>query len=90
MVTFPSTERRLHAREFVLKEAVIVAGKVTIGCSVRNQHEHGAELRVDPQAQIPDRFVLQVPADDATYNAAVRWRRNDRLGVQIFCNAMKG
>lgn len=90
MTTSPSLERRLHAREFVLKEAVIVGGGARIGCSVRNQHEHGAELRVGAQEQIPDRFLLEVPADGAAYNAVVRWRRNERLGVQIFSNAMKG
>ncbi|TJX13835.1 MAG: PilZ domain-containing protein, partial [Mesorhizobium sp.] len=44
----PRRERRLHQREIVLKEATIVAGpdNPAIGCSVHNQHERGAELRV--------------------------------------------
>ncbi|CDX21816.1 conserved hypothetical protein [Mesorhizobium sp. ORS 3324] len=90
MTSFHHIERRLHAREFVLKEATIVTADARIMCSVRNQHEHGAELRVGPRVEIPDRFTLVVPDDDAAYRAVVRWRRNERLGVQIFSNSMKG
>lgn len=90
MANYPETERRLHAREFVLKEATIIAGAVRIGCSVRNQHEQGAELRVAADTEIPERFLLEVPADDMTYRALVRWRRNDRIGVALYSNAPKG
>ncbi|ESY60722.1 PilZ domain-containing protein [Mesorhizobium sp. B283B1A] len=80
----PQKERRFHARQTVLKEGTIVTESSTIKCSIRNQHAHGAELRVDPSAIVPERFILLVPADDARYRAALRWRRNDRLGVQIY------
>ncbi|WP_095091357.1 PilZ domain-containing protein [Mesorhizobium sophorae] len=80
----PPVERRSDARGIVLKEATIITDDAKISCSVRNQHVHGAELRVDPGVTIPDRFVLHVPADDASYRAVVRWRRNERLGVQIY------
>ena len=89
MTTGPRIERRLHAREFVLKEAVIITEGGRVGCSVRNQHDHGAELRVDPEVQIPERFVVEIPADDATYRAVLRWRRKERLGVQFFSNSLK-
>ena len=82
--TDPPVERRSDARGIVLKEATIITDDARISCSVRNQHVHGAELRVDPGVTIPDRFVLHVPADDANYRAVVRWRRNERLGVQIY------
>jgi hypothetical protein len=67
----------------VLKEAIIVTGDLTINCSLCNQHAHGAELRVKADIAIPDRFALHVPADNASYRAIVRWRRNERLGVQL-------
>ena len=89
MTSYPKVERRLHAREFVLKDATIVADQLRIACSVRNQHEHGAELRVDPNVLIPERFLLDVPADGTTYRAVARWRRNERLGVQLYVNAMR-
>jgi len=90
MADYPETERRLHVREFVLKEATIIAGGIRIGCTVRNQHEQGAELRVAAGAVIPERFLLEVPADDTAYRALVRWRRNDRVGVALYSNALKG
>ncbi|MBN9548178.1 MAG: PilZ domain-containing protein [Alphaproteobacteria bacterium] len=90
MANYPETERRHHVREFVLKEATIIAGAVRIGCSVRNQHEQGAELRVAADVAIPERFLLEVPADDTAYRALVRWRRNDRVGVALYSNAPKG
>ena len=80
----PPQERRLHTREIVFKDATIIAGDLKLSCSVRNQHSSGAELRVVADAQVPERFLLHVPADDTTYRAVIRWRRNERLGVQIY------
>ena len=82
--TGPPIERRSHARGIVLKDATIIIDDVNIVCSVRNQHVHGAELRIEPGVLVPDRFVLHVPADEASYRAVVRWRRNERLGVQFY------
>jgi hypothetical protein len=39
---------------------------------------------VEPGVVVPERFVLLVHADDARYRAVVRWRKNERLGVQIY------
>ena len=80
----PPIERRSHPRMAVLKDGTIIAENVQIGCSVRNQHAHGAELRVDPGVVVPDRFVLDVHADGVEYRAVVRWRKNERLGIQIY------
>ena len=73
----------------MLKEATIVTGDASIRCSIRNQHEHGAELRVGAQVELPDGFTLIVPDDDAVYRAVVRWRRNERVGVQVYSNSKK-
>lgn len=80
----PPIERRAHPRTPVLKEGTIIADGMSIGCSIRNQHAHGAELRVDSGAAIPDRFILMIQAEDATHRVVVRWRKNDRLGIQIY------
>jgi len=79
----PPIERRSHPRTAVLKDGTIITEDTTIACSVRNQHAHGAELRVEPGVVVPERFVLHVPADGVEYRAVVRWRKNERLGVQI-------
>lgn len=83
----PPIERRAHPRTAVLKDGVIIAEGVSINCSVRNQHTHGAELRVDPGVDVPDRFVLHIHADDARYRAVVRWRKNERLSGLESCNS---
>lgn len=80
----PPIERRSHLRTAVLKDGSIITDDVNIACSVRNQHAHGAELRVEPGVVVPERFVLHVPADGVEYRAVVRWRKNERLGVQIY------
>ncbi|WP_082222398.1 PilZ domain-containing protein [Mesorhizobium loti] len=85
----PPIERRSHVRPTVLKEGTINGENVSIGCTIRNQHAHGAELRVDPEAVIPHTFVLHVPADGASYRAAVRWRRKERLGVQLYASGVR-
>ena len=79
----PPIERRSLPRAAVLKDGTIITEDVKIACSVRNQHAHGAELRVEPGVVVPERFVLYVPADGVEYRAVVRWRKNERLGVQI-------
>jgi hypothetical protein len=82
--TDPPVERRSRARQIVLKDATIITDDASIRCSVCNQHTHGAKLRIERGVALPDRFILHVPADDAKYRAAMRWRRNERLGVQFY------
>ncbi len=76
--------RREH-RQRVLKGGTIILGiqSSEISCVLRNQHENGAELKVPPDTRVPDRFLLYVPSDGVAYRSEVRWRRNDRIGVQF-------
>lgn len=79
-----SDSRRKH-RQRVLKGGSIITGikNSEISCTLRNQNEGGAELKVAPDARVPDRFLLYVPVDGVAYRSEVRWRRNDRVGVQF-------
>lgn len=81
---------REHRRR-VLKRASILVDIDTseIACTVRNQTENGAELQVPLGIQAPDEFLLYVPLDRTAYTCAVRWRRDDRLGVEITGTAPK-
>ncbi|UVK36743.1 PilZ domain-containing protein [Mesorhizobium sp. AR10] len=78
-------EHRHEHRQRVLKGGAIITGlqNSEISCTVRNQHESGAELRVAPDARVPDRFLLYIPVDGIAYRSEVRWRRNDRIGVKF-------
>lgn len=81
----PGIDHRRQHRQRVLKGAAIITGiqNSEIRCSVKNQHDKGAELRVAPDARIPDRFLLYVHIDSIAYRCVVRWRRNDRIGVEF-------
>lgn len=79
--TLPPREHRAR----VLKGATIILDvKLSeINCVVRNQNSGGAELKVPIEAVLPERFLLYVPVDRIAYRVALRWRRNDRVGVQF-------
>jgi hypothetical protein len=80
-----SEHRNREHRPRVLKGATIISGaKLSeISCVVRNQHCDGAELKVPLEAPVPETFLLYVPIDGVAYRAILRWRRNDRVGVQF-------
>lgn len=79
-------EPREH-RKRVLKGGSILQGisRSEIACTLRNQTEGGAELCVDREVQVPDEFLLYVPADGVGYRCKVRWRdtAKGRAGVQF-------
>lgn len=79
-----SAAARPH-RPRVFKGATIVLGlaKSEIACVICNQHQGGAELKVPPEAVIPERFSLYVPVDGVAYDAVLRWRHNERAGVKF-------
>ncbi|TRC98380.1 PilZ domain-containing protein [Mesorhizobium sp. WSM4303] len=68
-----------------MKGATIITGiqNSEVSCSIKNQHEAGAELRVPPDARVPEHFLLYVPTDGIGYRCELRWRRNDRIGVMF-------
>lgn len=81
----PEAKPEREHRRRVLKGASILSGinnSVTY-CTIRNQHEHGAELVVPVEARVPAEFLLYVPNDAIAYKATLRWRRLDRCGVSF-------
>jgi hypothetical protein len=81
----PENNHRHQHRQRVLKRGVIILGVQSseITCSVKNQHEAGAELCVPIEAMVPDHFLLYVATDGIAYRCEVRWRRKDRVGVKF-------
>ncbi len=75
---------REHRRR-VLKGAAILSGinNSVVQCTIRNMHDHGAELVVQAEARVPREFLLYVPADSIAYRATLRWRKLDRCGVSF-------
>ena len=79
------TNLRAYYRHKVLKRATIIKSMSVseILCSVRNQHAFGAELEVPVDSGVPTDFLLYVPVDGVAYQCSLRWRRNERVGVQF-------
>ena len=76
---------RNEIRKRVLKGATIIQGVTNseIGCVMRNQTGKGAELKVAPDSAVSNDFQLYVPVDGVAYDCVVRWRRNDKIGVEF-------
>jgi len=79
------SESRRRTRPRVLKGATILLtnNQSEIRCTVRNQHEDGAELHIPGVLALPDEFLLYIPLDGFAYRSSVRWRKGDRIGVQF-------
>ncbi|MBO6716766.1 MAG: PilZ domain-containing protein [Rhizobiaceae bacterium] len=84
-------EPERQRRPRVLKGASILSGikNSEIGCTVRNMHEQGAELRVPAEMTVPDQFLLYVPVDRTAYRCELRWRAGERCGVEFRGTAPK-
>jgi len=80
-----SDDSKREHRPRVLKGGSVITciQNSEVGVTVRNQHAGGAELKIPLEARVPDRFLLYVPLDGVAYRCEVRWRRNDRIGVQF-------
>ena len=66
-----SDEHRRQHRQRVLKGGTIITSiqNSEISCTLRNQHQGGAELKVPPESRVPDRFLLYVPVDGIAYRS---------------------
>ena len=76
MGDLPEEPVERERRQRVLKGGSILTDidVSTVNCTIRNMHGGGAELRVDPAAIVPERFLLYVPTDQICYQCELRWR----------------
>lgn len=72
-------------RPRTLKAGSILGGinDSEVKCTIRNMHDHGAELRVHLSANVPHEFLLYVPSDGTGYRSVIRWREGERIGVMF-------
>lgn len=92
----PATDSRdlQHARQRrtrVLKRATILngLGRSEVACSIRNMHEHGAEITVAVEEPVPAEFLLYVPMDGIAYKSVLRWRKGNHAGLEFQGTAPK-
>ena len=78
-------KERRETRSRVLKGATVIPdlSRSGIPCVMRNQSQSGAELKVPADAPLPQSFQLYVPVDGVAYDCVLRWRRNERVGVEF-------
>lgn len=87
--SFPPSDahdrRAAEQRRLVLKRATIIKNISIseITCTLLDQSDSGAQLRVPVDLPVPLKFLLYVPVDGVAYHSTVRWRRSERIGVQF-------
>jgi hypothetical protein len=77
------TERRKQTRLRVFLKGRIHFnnGASSLDCLVRDMSPIGARLVLSETATLPERFELFIPQKERTYRAALRWRREEGIGV---------
>jgi PilZ domain len=80
-----AAENREERRQRVLKGGTILTTVTNseVRCTIRNMSRDGAELKVGAGSRVPQEFLLYVPVDGIAYRTVVRWRREDKLGVEF-------
>jgi hypothetical protein len=74
-------EKRVAARNHVMKAGTIEFGGGAIDCTIRNLSNTGAALDVASQVGIPEKFTLVLPGDGLHFPCRIVWRRERRIGV---------
>jgi hypothetical protein len=77
------TEKRITARNRVLKAGTIEFHGGGIDCTVRNLSRDGAALDVASPVGIPGEFMLFMSADRERHQCCVVWRKEKRIGVRF-------
>jgi len=78
-------DHRAEHRKRVLKGGAILLGinQSEIACTVRNMSAGGAELKVPPEARVPESFLLYVSVDGIAYRCRLEWRTGGRVGISF-------
>ncbi len=81
----PRPDRRQSQRQRVLLGALIVdlARETIVNCRAENASDGGARLRLSDPQFVPATFWLIALSSGLAYQATVKWRRDDRLGVSF-------
>jgi hypothetical protein len=77
-------ERRRWPRTKVYKGArIVLAGRCTINCIVRDLTNYGACIHVESTADLPAEFDLAFDTGRTLRHSRVAWRADRRLGVSF-------
>ena len=78
-----TTERRAFARhKTFIKGRIYFNNRLsTVDCIVRDLADIGARLEVPENVTIPESFELYLPTRDEHFQARVKWRKGNNLGI---------
>ncbi len=78
-------EERRYARRRVLKEGKVVFGlaQSVIDCTIDNQSEGGAHIRLQSSHGLPEDFYLVEANRGIIHKAEVAWRTTTGMGLRI-------
>lgn len=72
----------VRARAFLGAKIVLDGGFSVFDCIVRDISEAGARLKVENAVSVPQNFTLLI-SDGRSFEATVKWRRIDSIGVRF-------
>jgi hypothetical protein len=76
------TENRRGAfRKNAFTFGTLLLAEGEVACLVWDATETGAQIEVEGDEVVPDRFPLRLTEDGAARQAAVAWRRDRRIGI---------
>ncbi|SNY92049.1 PilZ domain-containing protein [Cohaesibacter sp. ES.047] len=80
-----TSERRREDRKRVLKGGKIFYNNfsISLDCTIRNESEHGMQIRIDPQAALPSHFALLNRKEGTLAEANLVWKHGDSVGVEL-------
>jgi hypothetical protein len=77
-------ERRRFPRTKVYKSAkVILVGRSTVSCIVRDLSDHGACLQLTSTADLPGEFGLSFDTGRGLRKCRIAWRTQTNVGVSF-------
>jgi len=83
-------ERRNFQRNKTMLSGRIVFNNMysTVNCRISDASKEGLGLRLPNTLGIPDHVRIKMDRDGSIFNAEVKWRKLDRLGIQIVPGAL--
>jgi PilZ domain len=66
-----------------LKARILIQDRTTMDCMVRNMSLSGARLEVSQNFILPAEFELEIPQRGSVLLCALKWRKDDAVGVKF-------
>ncbi|MGP8231718.1 MAG: PilZ domain-containing protein [Methylovirgula sp.] len=83
MTSLIGLRRRVPRKTCSVEARMLIAGRPSVPCTVRDVTPDGAKLVADEKIGATDKILLLIPALAEVWAAEVRWRRGLALGVKF-------